>query len=118
MRDNDVVGDDDGTSRMPLISLPGATLRYPALPFFTLLSPVMSSVFWYSMEGNDESIQQAIWRDQPKKPEPMRGTLPNTDQPRIPHSEYLNMSSTFAAVLWNIKLLLAGRFALLSSSLS
>ena len=27
-------------------------------------------------------------RDQPKTPEPMRGTLPNTDQPRIPNSEY------------------------------
>ena len=25
-----------------------------------------------------------------KTPEPMRGTLPNTDQPRIPRSEYLD----------------------------
>ena len=34
-------------------------------------------------------------RDQPKTPEPMRGTLPNTDQPRIPHSEYRhNMASS------------------------
>ena len=30
-----------------------------------------------------------------KKPEPMRGTLPNTDQLRSPHSEYLHsMAST------------------------
>ena len=27
-------------------------------------------------------------RDQTRAPEPMRSTLPNTDQPRIPHSEY------------------------------
>ena len=27
-------------------------------------------------------------RDQPKVPEPMRSTIPNTDQPRIPHSGY------------------------------
>ena len=27
-------------------------------------------------------------RDQLKTPEPMRSTLPNTDQPRIPYSEY------------------------------
>ena len=27
-------------------------------------------------------------RDQTRAPETMRSTLPNTDQPRIPHSEY------------------------------
>ena len=27
-------------------------------------------------------------REQLKTPEPTRGTLPNTDQSRIPHSEY------------------------------
>ena len=27
-------------------------------------------------------------RDRTRAPEPMRSTLPNTDQPRIPHSEY------------------------------
>ena len=27
-------------------------------------------------------------RDQTRAPEPMRSTLPNTDQPRIPHSEH------------------------------
>ena len=27
-------------------------------------------------------------RDQTRTEEPMRSTLPNTDQPRIPHSEY------------------------------
>ena len=27
-------------------------------------------------------------RDQTRAPEPMRSMLPNTDQPRIPHSEY------------------------------
>ena len=35
-----------------------------------------------------ESIQRAMRRDQSKTPEPMRSTLPNTDKPRIPHSEY------------------------------
>ena len=33
-------------------------------------------------------MQRAMRRDQPKTPEPMRSTLPDTDQPRIPHSEY------------------------------
>ena len=37
-----------------------------------------------------ESIQRAMRRDEPKTPEPMRSTLPNTDQPRIPPSEYHN----------------------------
>ena len=27
-------------------------------------------------------------RDQPETPEPMMSTLPDTDQPRIPHSDY------------------------------
>ena len=27
-------------------------------------------------------------RDQTRAPEPLRSTFPNTDQPRIPHSEY------------------------------
>ena len=35
-----------------------------------------------------ESIERAMRRDQTRAPEPMRSTLPNTDQPRIPHSEY------------------------------
>ena len=33
-----------------------------------------------------------ITRDQSKTPEPMRGTLPNNDQPRIPHSEHHHRS--------------------------
>ena len=33
-------------------------------------------------------------RDRPKTPEPTRGKLPNTDQPRIPHSEYLSHTTT------------------------
>ena len=41
------------------------------------------------MHKNVKSIKRAMGRDQPKTPEPMRSTLPNTgDQPRIPHSEY------------------------------
>ena len=40
-----------------------------------------------------ESIQRAMRRDRPKTPEPMRGTVPNTDQPRIIHSEYLSQTS-------------------------
>ena len=40
------------------------------------------------MHKSFESIQRAMRRDRPKTPEPMRGTLPNTDQPRIPNSEY------------------------------
>ena len=34
-------------------------------------------------------------RDQTTAPEPMRSTLPNTDQPRIPHSEY-----HYSSVCW------------------
>ena len=33
----DNVGDDDGTSRTPLIALPCATLHYRALPYLALL---------------------------------------------------------------------------------
>ena len=36
-------------------------------------------------------------RDQTRAPEPMRSTLPNTDQPRIPHSD--NHYNHRAAVL-------------------
>ena len=67
---------------------------YPALPCITLpilLSPVMS-IFGILcreiMHKSLESIQRAMRRDQPKTPEHTRGTLPNTDQPRIPHPEY------------------------------
>ena len=57
-----------------------ATLRYPAalicLSFSILCREIM------------QSIRQVMRRDQPRTPEAMRSTLPNTDQPRISHSEY------------------------------
>ena len=34
---------------------------------------------------------QRAYSEPTKTPEPMRGTLPNTDQPRIPHSEYCDI---------------------------
>ena len=70
------------------------SFHYPALPCPTLLYSVLSC-FVCLLEFNVEeimqsveSIQRAMKRDQPKTPEPMRSTPPNTDQPCIPHSEY------------------------------
>ena len=41
-------------------------------------------------------------RDQPKTPEPMKSTLPNTDQPRILHSEYHYKKSEKCNPIWTI----------------
>ena len=44
-----------------------------------------SSTFWLKrFRISLESIQRAMRRDQTRAPEPMRSTLPDTDQPRIP----------------------------------
>ena len=63
-------------------------LLYPALSWLGLFC----LSFRVQCRGNNvqafESIQRAMRRDQSRAPEPMRSTLPNTDQPRIPHSEY------------------------------
>ena len=80
----DDVGDNDGTSRTPLISLPCPTLRYPS----ALICLSFSILYGEIMHTSFESIQRAMRIDQPKTPEPMRGTLLNTDQTRMPHSEY------------------------------
>ena len=49
------------------------------------------------MHKSFESIQRAMRRDQPKTPEPMRGTIANTDQPRVSHSEYHNKTILIAS---------------------
>ena len=46
-----------------------------------------------------ECIQRAMRGDETKSPEPMRNTLPNNDQPRIPHSEYHYISSKECAMI-------------------
>ena len=101
----DDVGDNDGTSRTPLISLPCTTLPYPALPCLALLCLSFKPQFREKMHNKSfEPSQRAMRRDQPKTPGPMRGTLPNTDQPRIPHSEYYhrNTSSLSENKWWRI----------------
>ena len=83
----DNVSDDDETSRTPIISLPCVTLHHHALPYLALLC-LSFSILCREIMRKLEPSQRAMRRDQPKTPEPMRGTLPNTDQPRIPHLDY------------------------------
>ena len=49
-------------------------------------------------------------RDQSKTPEPMRGTLPNTDQQRIPHSEYPSHLSAVNQVFSRVLPFVAHKF--------
>ena len=69
--------------------------HYPALPCSTLRYPAALTCLSIRVQCRGkkcikafEPVQRAMRRDQPKTPEPMRSMLPNTDQPRIPHSEY------------------------------
>ena len=87
----DNVSDDDETSRTPIISLPCVTLHHHALPYLALLC-LSFSILCRAKCMSFEPSQRANRRDQPKTPDPMRGTLPNTDQPRIPHSEYCHIN--------------------------
>ena len=64
-------------------------LLSPALPYLGLLCLSLSILFREIIcQEAIESIHRAMRRYQTRAPEPMRSTLPNTDQPRIPHSEY------------------------------
>ena len=64
------VGDDDGTSKTPLVSLPCSTcstLPYSVLVCFVCRSELNVEEIMYKLF---ESIQRAMMRDQPKTPEP------------------------------------------------
>ena len=76
----DNVGDDDGTSRTPLISLPCSTLPNLALLCLVLLCLLEFNVEEIMYKLFSLSIQRAMRRDRPTTPGPMRSTLPNTDQ--------------------------------------
>ena len=80
----DNVGDYDGTSRTPLISLaapPCPTLPYSVLSCFVCLLE-------FNFRGGNakfEFFQRDMRGDQPETLEPMGSTLTNTDQQRTPH---------------------------------
>ena len=85
------VGDDDGTSRTPHISLPCttcSTLPYPILSCFVCLFLEINVEEVMHNKLFSLSSEPCTRTDQTRALEPMRSTLPNTDQPRIPHSEY------------------------------
>ena len=77
------VGDDDGTSRTPIISLPAlacVSLRYPALPCLALLC-LSFSVILREIMHISYCVYPASLEERPMKTlETMRSTLPNTDQ--------------------------------------
>ena len=52
------VGDDDRTSRTPLISLPCTTLHYLAIPCATLSYP--ATLFCLSLEFNVEEVMHKL----------------------------------------------------------
>ena len=67
-------------------------LRYLLCPALPCAKGLCCLSFRVQCRGNNvyafESIQRAMGRDQTRAPKFMRSTLPNTDQPRIPNSEY------------------------------